>query len=126
MGKIRINDIRLFSNHGCLTEEGKIGSAYRVDITINVNLKKAAQTDELSDTADYVQVNRIVKEEMAVRSHLLEHVAKRILDRLLLEIPVINKARVKISKINPPIGGNVGSVSIILSKKQIKKKLTDK
>ncbi len=122
MGKIKIKNIRLFANHGCLEEEGKIGSAYRVDVTINVNLSKSALSDELSDTADYVLVNRIVKEEMSIRSYLLEHVARRILNRLLLEIPIVTKAKVSVSKINPPIGGNVESVSVIMSKKQKSKK----
>ncbi len=122
MGTIKINDIRLFANHGCLEEEGKIGSAYSVDVLVKANLKKSAKSDVLSDTVDYVHINRIVKEEMAIRSALLEHVADRILNRMLKEIQMIHKATVKVAKINPPIGGNVADVSIILSKKQKHKK----
>jgi len=118
MGKIEIKDIRLFANHGCLEAEEKIGSAYSVDIEVKADLEKSAVSDNLVDTVDYVHVNKIVKEEMAIRSALLEHVANRILERLLIEIPLIDKATVKVSKINPPIGGNVADVSVILSKKQ--------
>jgi dihydroneopterin aldolase len=122
MGKIKINNIRLFANHGCLEEEGKIGSAYTVDVIIKANLRKSAKSDKLSDTVDYVHINKIVKEEMAIRSALLEHVADRILTRMLSEIPLITKGTVKVAKINPPIGGNVADVCIILSKKQKPKK----
>lgn len=114
MGKIQVNNIRIYSNHGCLEEEAKIGSWYRVDVEVEADLTKSSQTDELSDTVDYVHLNHIVKEEMAVRSKLLEEVAQRIIDRFFKEISMIKKAIVKVAKINPPIGGNVEEVVIIL------------
>ncbi|MCF2874944.1 MULTISPECIES: dihydroneopterin aldolase [unclassified Tenacibaculum] len=114
MGIIRVNDIRLFTNHGCLDEEGKIGSEYRVDVEVKADLQKSAKTDELVDTVDYVHLNHIVKEEMAIRSKLLEHVAQRIIDRIFREIQLVEEAEVSVSKINPPIGGNVGEVVIIV------------
>ncbi len=55
---------------------------------------------------------------MAIRSALLEHVANRILDRMLLEIHLIDKAEVRIAKINPPIGGNVAMVTIKMFKER--------
>ncbi len=118
MGTIKVNNIKLHAYHGCLVEESKIGSEYRVDIKVKVDLKKSSKSDLLIDTADYVHLNLIVKEEMAMRSKLLEHVAKRILDRILKELPIVKKARVSVAKINPPIGGNVEDVVIILSKKR--------
>lgn len=114
MGIIRINNIRLFTNHGCLEEEAQIGSEYRVDIMVEANLQESAKTDELSDTVDYVHLNHIIKEEMAIRSKLLEHVAQRILNRVFKEIQMVNQAEVCVAKINPPIGGNVSEVAIIL------------
>jgi len=104
MGKITLNTIKLFANHGCLEEEGKIGSLYHINLSAWASFKKAAQTDNLIHAVDYVHLNKIVKEEMAIRSHLLEHVADRILTRVLKEIPMIKKARVNVAKINPPIG----------------------
>lgn len=108
----------MYAYHGCLVEEGKIGSDYRIDLSVDANLKRSADTDQLSDTVDYVHLNKIVKEEMAVRTKLLETVADSILDRILLEIPMINKAKIKVSKLNPPIGGNVEMVSIIMDRKR--------
>ncbi len=114
MGTIRVNNIRLFTNHGCLEEEAKIGSEYRVDIEVKANLQKSSKTDKLADTVDYVHLNHIVKEEMAIRSELLEHVAQRILNRIFKEIQLVEQAEVSVAKINPPIGGNVSEVVIIL------------
>ncbi|PWG06074.1 dihydroneopterin aldolase [Polaribacter aquimarinus] len=118
MGKIQVNNIKLYAFHGCLEEESKIGSWYRVDVEVKADLKKSARTDELVDTVDYVHLNHIVKEEMAIRSKLLEEVAQRILNRFFQELRMIRRARVSVAKINPPIGGNVEEVVIILTKKR--------
>lgn len=118
MGKIQVKNIKLYAYHGCLDEEAKIGSWYRVDVEVKADLKKSAKTDDLADTVDYVHLNHIVKEEMAIRSKLLEEVAQRILDRFFKEIKMLKKAKVAVSKINPPIGGNVEEVVIVLSKKR--------
>lgn len=112
MGVIKLKNIRTFSYHGCMIEEGKIGSDYTVDLKIKTNLQKSADTDHLADTVDYVHLNKIVTEEMAIRSHLLEHVAQRINIRVLAEIETAKKTTVWVSKINPPIGGDVESVTI--------------
>jgi dihydroneopterin aldolase len=115
MGKIQVSNIKLYGNHGCLDEEAKIGSWYRVDVEVEADLSISARTDELSDTVDYVHLNWIVKEEMAIRSKLLEEVAQRILDRFFKEISILEKAKVSVAKINPPIGGNVAEVAVILT-----------
>ena len=118
MGTIKVQNIRVYAYHGCLIEEEKIGSDYRVDIKVKADLSKSTKSDNLLDTVDYVHLNKIVKEEMAIRSKLLEHVADRILDRIFDEIPMVNQADVSVSKINPPIGGNVEKVTVELRKKR--------
>ena len=112
MGTIKLQNIRTFSFHGCLDEEAKIGSDYRLDLEIKTDLRKSAVTDELADTIDYVLLNRIVVEEMAIRSKLLEHVAHRIIVRAFGEIPAISRILLAVSKLNPPIGGDVEAVTI--------------
>lgn len=114
MGIIRLQNVRVYAYHGCLEEESKIGSDYRVDLEIKTDLRKSMQTDELADTVDYVLLNRIIKQEMAVRSKLLEHVAHRIVGRIFAHIPEVARVKVTVSKINPPIGGDVEMVSIEL------------
>jgi dihydroneopterin aldolase len=112
MGIIKLKNIRTFSYHGCLVEESKIGSDYSVDLEIEADYSKSMQTDELADTVDYVHLNKIVREEMAIRSKLLEHVAHRIVQRVLNEIPSVTRTVVGVSKINPPIGGDVEAVTV--------------
>ena len=112
MGIIKLENIRVFSYHGCLKEETKIGSDYLVDLEVKANLQESAKSDLLSDTVDYVFLNKIVREEMLKPSHLLETVAKRILIRILNEDPSVEKATVWVSKLNPPIGGDVEKVTI--------------
>lgn len=114
MGRIKLRNIRTFSHHGCLAEETKIGSDYSVDIDIKADLRKACDSDDLADTVDYVLLNRIVKEEMAIPSKLLETVAKRIVMRVFQESPMVSTIKISVSKINPPIGGDVEMVSVIL------------
>jgi len=115
VGKITVNNIRLYAYHGCLHEESLIGSNYSVSIAVDTDLALSANSDNLKDTVDYVHLNRIVKEEMAIRSQLLEHVAKRILDRIFNELQTVFKAEVAVAKLNPPIGGDVEAVTITLS-----------
>ncbi len=116
MGKIKLENIRVYAYHGCLIEEGHIGSDYSVDLTIEADLKKSAKTDNLKDTVDYVSLHKIVLDEMSVRAKLLETVADKILNRILNEEILVTFAEVSISKINPPIGGDVEMVSVIMSK----------
>ena len=115
MSSIRLKNIRIFTNHGCLTEEEKIGSDYLVNLTVQADLSEAARSDQLKDTVDYVHLNRIVKEQMAQRSKLLEHVGQRIIDTIFEELPVVESVKVTVSKVNPPIGGDVAEVSVTMS-----------
>ena len=117
MGIIKVENIRVFAFHGCLKEETKIGSDYRVDLEVKANLKTASNSDKLIDTIDYVLLNKIVKEEMSIPSKLLETVARRILNRVFLESNFVTKVIISISKINPPIGGDVEMVTIKLTEK---------
>lgn len=118
MEEIILKNIRVYACHGCLAEEEIIGSDYRVDLKIYADLKKAIQTDELIDTVDYVYLNKIVKEEMAIRAKLLENVAGRISDRIFSELPQVQKLKLKIAKVNPPIGGDVAQVIVKIKRKR--------
>ena len=118
MGIIKVENIRIFANHGCLSEETKIGSDYRVDLVVKANLQPSSKSDLLNETVDYVFLNRVVREEMQKPSHLLETVARRILDRIFNEDILVKKATVCISKLNPPIGGDVEMVTIKMTDKR--------
>lgn len=118
MSIIRLKDIRLFANHGCLTEEEKIGSDYLVNLSVKGNLVAATESDQLRDTVDYVHLNKIVKDQMAIRSKLLEHVGQRIIDAIFNELPLVSQVKVSVAKVNPPIGGDVAEVSVTMKSKR--------
>lgn len=111
---IEVNGIQLYAHHGCLKEEALIGSKYTVDVYLETDFEKSTLSDNLTDTVDYVTIHQIVKEEMSVRANLLENVANRIIINSKMACPSINKIRVKISKLCPPINGDVQDVSIII------------
>ena len=112
MGRIYLKNIRLYAFHGCMDEEEKIGSDYVVNLVIDADLNLSSQSDNLKDTVDYVSLHGIVKEEMSIRSKLLEKVADRILKRILKDHREVVLVKVKVAKINPPIGGNVDEVAV--------------
>jgi dihydroneopterin aldolase len=111
---IEVNGIKIYAFHGCLEEEAKIGGNYLVDVMLNTNFFNAAENDDLTQTIDYVDINKIVCEEMAIRSKLIEHVGQRIIKRIKKEIKNITYLRIKVTKICPPINGDVDNVAIII------------
>ena len=111
---IEVNGIKIYAFHGCLPEEEKIGGNYIVDVSMTTDFSKAATSDELIETIDYVAVNKIVTEEMGIRSKLIEHVGQRIVTRIKNEINNVHSLRVKVIKICPPINGDVNNVAIII------------
>lgn len=113
MGVIEVNGIKVYAYHGCLSEEGRIGGHYRVDVTITGDFTKAERTDKLKDTIDYARVTEIVKEQMASRSKLIEHVGRRILDALAAEWKGC-RWKVRLTKEHPPVAGAVDHVVYVL------------
>jgi len=111
---IEVNGIKIYAYHGCLPEEEKIGGYYVVDVMLNTNFSEAAFTDDLSKTVDYVLIHQVVKEEMAIRSKLIEQVGQRIVDRIKREAVGIHFLRVKVTKLAPPINGDVDNVAIVI------------
>lgn len=115
MNKILVEGIKIYAYHGCLEEEGKIGCNYIVDVAIETDFTDAAKADDLKKTIDYVVVYDVVKQQMAIRSKLIEQVGQRILNELKKQFSTIKKVEVKLSKLNPPMNGNVERVSIVIS-----------
>ena len=114
MNIIQLHGIRCYSLHGCMKEESSIGSTFEVNIDLTCDFSKAAETDEIKYTIDYVKINKIVEIEMAIPSKLIETVAYRILNHIKNQFKSIDKCRVEIRKINPPIDGDIKHVSVIL------------
>ena len=115
MGMISVEGMEFFAYHGCFAEEQVIGTRFIVDIYFETDTSRAEITDDLKMTVNYQAVYQLVKHEMAVKAHLLEHVAYRILKSVMNTFPAIAGADIKISKLNPPLGGKVEKVCVTLS-----------
>lgn len=112
MGVITIEGMEFFAYHGCFKEEQIIGTRFIVDVFMETDTGEAEASDDLSKTVNYQAVYGLVANEMAVKSNLLEHVARRILDHIMIEYPQVISGRIKVSKMNPPVGGKVDRVSV--------------
>lgn len=115
MGMISLEGMDFFAYHGCFAEEQVIGTRFIVDLYFETDTSPAEVSDDLKQTVNYQSVYQLVKKEMEVKAHLLEHVAHRILKSVTSSFPVIQAAEVKISKLNPPLGGKIDRVSVTLS-----------
>ena len=104
--KIYIRNVRFHAFHGVLPQERIVGNDYLVNLVLDYDFSSAMQTDELQGTLNYAEVYQKVREEMAVPSKLLEHVAGRIAHRLFSDFPEIQKLQLSITKVNPPMGAD--------------------
>ena len=112
--QINVEGIRLYAYHGCLPEETLIGGEYIIDVNMVYDFHQAAVKDDLSLTIDYCTVFDICKAEMAIPSKLIEHVAKRIYDKIIHTFPKLIETKVKVTKLLPPLHGPVDKVSVVI------------
>lgn len=115
MGTIILKKMDFYAYHGCFAEEQLTGTKFRVDLQITTNTNEAELNDDLSKTIDYQKVYNIVKFQMDIKSKLLEHVARRIIDELINQFPEIINAEITLSKLNPPLGGKISRVMFKLN-----------
>ena len=104
--KIYLRNVRFHAFHGVLPQEGIVGNDYLVNLVLDYDFSSAMKTDDLQGTLNYSEVYQKVREEMAVPSKLLEHVAGRIAHRLFSDFPEIQKLQLSITKVNPPMGAD--------------------
>ncbi|BDX37339.1 7,8-dihydroneopterin aldolase [Tenuifilaceae bacterium CYCD] len=116
MAIIKIENMEFYAYHGCFQEEQVVGNQFLVNILVEVDTQLAQQSDKLHDTVNYQVIYNLVKEEMKVKSKLLEHVSERIVTSVHLNFPEIKRIEVKVSKMNPPMGGKIERVSVTLAR----------
>jgi len=117
MGLIQIEEMEFYAFHGHYKEEQIVGNRFLVDLDIETDMAAAAGSDQLEDALNYQTAYRLVKNEMKRHtSNLLENIGKRILDALYKEFDEIEKATIKIRKMNPPMGGPMKCVSVTMSR----------
>jgi len=114
MSTISIEGMEFFAYHGCFKEEQVIGTKFSIALFMEVDTAAAEQSDQLDDTVNNQAVYQVVKQEMDSKSNLLEHVGRRVLESIQTAFPQIESARIKIRKLNPPLGGKMDFVSLEL------------
>ena len=117
MGLITVEGIRVFAYHGHLPEEAKLGGHFIVNIWVTADTTKVEKLDDLNDTVDYVKIIEIVKQQMAIRSDMIEHPARRIVDAIL-PLQKVQKVKVEVQKITPPIDATFDKISVTIKAEQ--------
>ena len=115
---IELENIRFTAYHGVMPQEKIVGNSYEVNLLIKGDFIEASQTDNLEKTINYAELYEIIKAEMMIPSELIEHVAGRIINSIKANYPELDEIRVKVSKLNPPISGEVEKASVILQYKK--------
>lgn len=115
-GILEIEGMEFFAYHGCFEAEQIVGNKFTVYACLRYECSKPAESDCIHDALSYQAAYEIIAREMMVRSHLLEHVGRRILDALYGAFPQLEYAKIKISKMNPPLGGQIRCTSVTLEK----------
>ena len=118
MYKIYVENIRCYSYHGCLEEETVIGGNYVVDVVIDLENPKLSGNDYLKETIDYCDVTNVVKEVMKTPKKLIETASEAICDKILDLSGNIQRAEVSLTKIKPPIDGDVEKVKVVIAKER--------
>lgn len=113
--RIELEAMKFYAFHGVMPQETVVGNHFVVNLTLTAPLEKAVVSDELDDTINYAAVYAVVKQEMEIPSKLIEHAAGRILFALKEHFPQLTAIDLKLSKLNPPFGGDIYSASILLS-----------
>ena len=104
--RIILEGMQFYGYHGVNPEERTLGQRYVVDLTADLDLRHAGQSDRLEDTVSYSHIYRTVRAVMEGEPrNLLESAAQAIADSVLAEFPV-EAVSVTVKKPNPPVRGS--------------------
>lgn len=115
-GIINLKNLKFYAYHGCFEKEKIVGTPFVVNVQMIYDAEKASLSDNIDDTLNYQRAYELIAVEMKKSSNLLEHVAKRILDVLYKHFPNLLHAEVEVQKTAPPMGGEIGYVSLVLER----------
>jgi len=111
---IYLNDARFYAYHGVLPQEQEVGQEFLVSARAKVDVSAAIEHDMVEVTLDYGVLYDIIKREMAIPSQLVERVAGRIGESVFNAFPKVTELVLKITKLNPPFGGDCGGAGVEL------------
>lgn len=117
MDQIVIQDLEVYAKHGVYAEENILGQQFLVSLTMDIDLSKPGQTDKIEDSVDYGKICYYVTEFMQQHTfHLIEAVAEKLAEKLLLQYSKIQKIRIQVKKPWAPIGLPVNNVSVAVER----------
>lgn len=111
---ITLTNVRFRALHGVLPQERRVGGDYTLTLRVGFDVSRAVQSDDVADTLNYATLYETARQEMAVPSQLLEHVAGRIGQRVLSEWPEVTTIDLTLTKENPPMGADCDGASVEL------------
>ena len=113
--EIRLTGMAFYAGHGCYELERRVGNRFGVDLVLRVESDGAVfDTDDVTQTVNYLDVYASVERQMAVGQCTVEKVAANIARALKHEFPQICNVRCTVSKFAPPLGGKTDRVSITI------------
>jgi dihydroneopterin aldolase len=100
---IALSRIEFDGRHGATAVERRATRKFEVDLEIDVDVSDAERSDKLADTVDYSRVAElIVNIGVGEPHHLLESLARRMVDNVRGRFPAVKRVRLELRKLNPP------------------------
>lgn len=113
MDEIRIEGLEVFARHGVYPEETKLGQRFVVNAVLYTDTQRAGKTDELAYSTDYGGVSLFIQHWMQEHTcKLLEAVAERLAEAILLKYELITAVELEIRKPQAPIPLSFQNVSV--------------
>ncbi len=118
MRTARLQRLTFYGFHGVSRAERETGRRYEVDCELRYDFTPAGKSDNLKDTINYTNVYDTI-EEVLTSDHiqLLETLATRIVERVLVRFPV-EWVMVRVRKMIPPIPGNLDYIEVELERER--------
>jgi dihydroneopterin aldolase len=111
--RIEIRDLRVVGVHGVLPEERERAQPFSLDIVAWVDMAEAQGSDNLTETVDYGALAQVAADVVSQRSYrLLEALAGRLADALLITDSRLEAVEVTVRKLRPPLALDVGSTGV--------------
>lgn len=116
--EICLNRVHFYGYHGVLEEENRLGNEFIVDLRVDIEtcgyFEDESFEDNIESTVSYLDLYRILEDEMKVPRKLLESVAYHVAKRIKSDYPEVKRGEIRIEKKRPPIAGMIGSASVSL------------
>jgi dihydroneopterin aldolase len=116
--ELTVTGIEGYGYHGVFEHEKRDGQTFVVDLTLGLDTRAAAASDDLRDTVDYGSLVAAVKAAVeADPVDLIETLAQRLADVCLRDVRV-EWARITVHKPDAPIEAIFGDVTLTITRER--------